>query len=607
MSSTNLRRPDFRLHLGYPEVTLLRSDVPGMVRLAAPDHPGFPDDLRRLAAAIDATNGRLTVILPDREVWRDRLRLGARTPWARRREARETAARALAIPAGEVMLSIGRRGDDGSTPLAATRRQTLVEVRRMLTAVGLRPQVIRGAGRFDGFSAPPALGNLRWNPAGRALPSRVDGRAPRAAMAAGGLMAAIAAVVAILGTDDPQPVRSPGPIVHQSVARMPLDVAEAAPALVVPVKPARPAQPAAVRHAAPPPVRPDVAAAAPRRAEAPTLAAARPEPPAYTVNTRNLDLTTDKDGRIVLKLEDLPGSRGTAVESGPDPLPRPRLAREAAASVPQGRSFPQPVDAGRPLARPPSSERAEAAPVADIVRQVALADTDDFIRPEHRPLAAPGVRVASLTPADAAVGALGVAAAIAPLARPDRFGSSEPSRPAPKPVETPAALPVRKVQAAEPAALTLKHAATAGAVTARRTAPVVVPVRTATVTAAPAPQPKIVPIVAEPKIARTVRAASAATAVPVGAGTAFRASPTTASRTAAARSTSRPGMSLSQLSLIGVFGDTAKPHALVRLPNGDIQRVRTGDSIAGLQVASVTSSGVRVRSGVSEAVLRLPE
>ncbi|HVL21647.1 MAG TPA: hypothetical protein VM422_11820, partial [Amaricoccus sp.] len=221
MSSSSFRRPDFRLHLGYPEVTLLRSDVPGMIRLAAPDHPAFVDDLRRLAGAVDASSGRLTVVLPDREVWRDRRRLTSRTPWARRQEARELAARALCVPPGEVALSMGRRGGDGATALAATRRQTLLEVRRMLAGVGLLAEVIRGAGRFDGFTTPPALGISRWRPAGRWLPPL-----PRAATAAASLAATIAVVAALLGAEGPQPIVSPGPLVHQSVAKARVRLAE---------------------------------------------------------------------------------------------------------------------------------------------------------------------------------------------------------------------------------------------------------------------------------------------------------------------------------------------------------------------------------------------
>lgn len=595
MSSSSFRRPDFRLHLSYPEVTLLRSDVPGMVRLAAPDHPAFADDLRRLAAAIADAGGRLTVILPDREVWRDRLRLAGRTPWARRREARDIAARTLGVPAGEVALSIGRRGADGALPLAATRRQTLVEVRRMLAAVGLRPEVIRGAGRFDGFSTPPALGSLRWNPASRPIPSRL----PQAAMATGGLAATIAAVAVLLAAPDRAPSVSPGPLVHQSVARERLAFAEAAPVAAPSVTPHVPAKAPSLRLATalPPPSRPDV-----------PLAATTPR---VTVSTRNLSVV-QKDGTLALKLGDLPTARSLAVEGGPDPLPRPRAAAPERAAQASGNTPVVVLRSARPLPRP----LAAAEPMAETVRQVASADTEDFTRPEHRPAAGRGVQVASLAPADATdaiVAALAAASATAPLPRPDSIASA-PVRPAlapkpvpaapsaPKPVlaespaDLPRVLPVRKLVPIAPriAAIDptptprLQRAATAGAVAAR---PVAVPPVAAVTVAAVAPQPKIVPVASTPRLTRDARTAAAT------------------ARDAAAPRASFAGnnRSLSQLALIGVFGDTDAPHALVRLPNGEIERVRAGDTVAGLQIASVTADGVRVRNGGAESVLRLPD
>jgi hypothetical protein len=563
MSSTSFRRPDFRLHLGYPEVTLLRSDVPGMVRLAPPDHPAFADDLRRLAAAVDSANGRLTVILPDREVWRDRPHLASRTPWTRRREAREVAARALGVPAGDVALSVGRRGADGATPVAATRRQTVVEVRRMLAAVGLRPEVIRGAGRFDGFSTPPALGNLRWNPAGRPLPSRL----PRAAMATGGLAATIAAVVALFGATPPDPVASPGPLVHQSVAREPVTFAEAPPPAP---KAAR--APVSIASATPPAERP--------RAE-PVAAT-----PLFSVNTRNVDLTGGEDGRPVLKLHELPGARSLPVGADPAPLPRPRTAAATPAG-PAPAAEPRHLRSARPLPRPLTA----VEPVAAEVRRVAAIDTEDFVRPEHRPEAAAAVRVASLTPTDAILGALAAAGGTAPLARP----AERAATPAPKalPPRTPAPAPK------------LQRAATAGAVAARPVAATVAnPVTKPVIVAAVGPQPKIVPVTPTPKITRTIRAAAKpAAAAPA---TTRQATATPARKTVAAAAP-RAGASRSQLSLIGVFGNTSARHALVRMPNGEIERVRAGDSIAGLQVAAVSSDGVRMRSGGTETMLRLPD
>ncbi|MBB5222397.1 hypothetical protein HNP73_002333 [Amaricoccus macauensis] len=566
-----------------------------MTRLASPDHPAFVDDLRRLAAAVDTVRGRLTVVLPDREVWRDRLRLGARTPWMRRRKARILAARALAVAPGEVALSVGRQGDDGATALAATRRQTLLEVRRMLAAVGLRAEVIRGAGRFDGFAIPPALGSLNWTPPGRALPVGV----PRIIMAIGGLAASIAAIVAVLGSPPPEPVMSQGPVVHRSVARASVALAVEMPPPPAPIPAAVTTEPAVtdVAKAAPPPLRPHAAVL---------------EAPAFTMNTRNLEVTSGPQGQPVLNLRELPGSRAIDTRSGPAPLHRPAAVRqaEAASAMPTG----EPADTIRPRARqyaearpePVAAPQSVAGPVADIVKRVAAADTEDFARPEHRPNAAPSVRVASLTPSDAMTVAALAATVFAPRARPDGFGDTAPAGPSPKPSVTPAAdmaPPARRVASIPAPKLQRAVAATrpvaALAATPVRAPIVAAPARTPIVTAALTPQPKIVPIPPQPK---AVRPAAPVKVVPVAAVPASAAPKATTARTAA-----RAGLLRTQLSLIGVFGDTDKPHALVRLPSGDIQRVRSGDSVAGVQVASVSSDGVRVRSGGSETMLRLPD
>jgi hypothetical protein len=474
----------------------------------------------------------------------------------------------------------------------------------MLAAVGLRAEVIRGAGRFDGFSIPPALGTLNWTPPGRALPVGV----PRIIMAIGGLAASIAAIVAVLGSPPPEPVMSQGPVVHRSVARASVALAVEMPPPPAPIPAAVTTVPAVtdVAKAAPPPLRPHAA----------VLAA-----PSFTMNTRNLEVTSGPQGQPVLNLRELPGARAIDTRSGPAPLHRPGTVRqaEAAPAMPTA----EPADTIRPRARQYAEARPEpvaapesvAGPVADIVKRVAAADTEDFARPEHRPNAAPSVRVASLTPSDAMTVAALAATVFAPRARPDGFGDTEPAGPSPKPSVTPAAdmapparriasVPAPKLQravaATRPVAATAATPVRAPIVAATVRAPIVAaPVRAPIVTAALTPQPKIVPIPPQPK---AVRPTAPTKVVPVAAVPAKAAPKTTTARTAA-----RAGLLRTQLSLIGVFGDTDKPHALVRLPSGDIQRVRSGDSVAGVQVASVSSDGVRVRSGGSETMLRLPD
>lgn len=576
MSSSPSSRPVFRLQLAYPDASYIRNDVPGVVRLARTDHPAFADDLERLADAIHMSNGSLTVILPEHEVFRDRLPLMARTPWTRRRAARRIAARALVTDLGDVALVMGRRGSDGQTPLAAVRRETLKEVREMLAGAGLRADAIRGAGRFEGFPGPPALGNRRprpalWWPSG-GLPHIAlapAGRLPRVAAAVGALAAAVALGIALLAGSTPPPVTSPGPLVHQSVARERTEVAELKPApatmteapvlttaLVlteassVPepvVPPAGLTSRPDLRQVAPPATR--TAAAVPpavlRTAEVPPT-----EAPKVAANARG---TPIEMGEVLRDLPEEPsvGQRdvsGSALAEGPSPRPRPaRVAPSGAAEGPIVLAAALPASHTRPLPRP--ARRAE--PLAEAVKRVAVADTEDFVRPEHRPDEAPPVKVASLAPAEAMIGTLAAAVAATPLARPDEAARSPRTTPA-------------SAAAARPIAV-----------------------------AAAAPKPKIVPATPTPKITREARAAAertraAASAIP-RAGT------------------SRAGLTREALLLIGVFGDTDRPHALVRLPSGDIERVRTGDSIAGYRVASVSSDGVRMRSGATEAVLRMPD
>jgi type IV pilus biogenesis protein PilP len=73
------------------------------------------------------------------------------------------------------------------------------------------------------------------------------------------------------------------------------------------------------------------------------------------------------------------------------------------------------------------------------------------------------------------------------------------------------------------------------------------------------------------------------------------------------RTTTRTGISRGNMALIGVFGSEGGRHALVRLPNGAIQRVRAGDSVQGVQVAAVGSDSVRLTGRGRDTLLKLPE
>ncbi len=64
---------------------------------------------------------------------------------------------------------------------------------------------------------------------------------------------------------------------------------------------------------------------------------------------------------------------------------------------------------------------------------------------------------------------------------------------------------------------------------------------------------------------------------------------------------------LDRVALIGIFGNPNAPHALVRLPRGNTQKVSVGDTVARGTVAAIgTDRLVLSRTGTNET-LRLPQ
>src|SRR5690606_18765400 len=100
MSRTVFGKPEFRLAMNHTHITITRHDVgarrdPGTGEAPEPEPRAFDlgsptliADLRRLGAEIRAARGRLTVILPEGEVWRGRLALGEAKPRERGHIAR---------------------------------------------------------------------------------------------------------------------------------------------------------------------------------------------------------------------------------------------------------------------------------------------------------------------------------------------------------------------------------------------------------------------------------------------------------------------------------------------------------------------------------------
>lgn len=64
---------------------------------------------------------------------------------------------------------------------------------------------------------------------------------------------------------------------------------------------------------------------------------------------------------------------------------------------------------------------------------------------------------------------------------------------------------------------------------------------------------------------------------------------------------------LPALALIGVFGSTEAPVALIRERNGTIQRVTVGDAVAGKTVAAIDDDRVILSSGGQTKTLSLPK
>jgi hypothetical protein len=112
--------------------------------------------------------------------------------------------------------------------------------------------------------------------------------------------------------------------------------------------------------------------------------------------------------------------------------------------------------------------------------------------------------------------------------------------------------------------------------------------------------PKPVRVAAAPKAARVLSQQP----LRVASGPANIAPRREASRVSTSRAA---GFSRGNMSLIGVFGSASERRALVRLPNGRVERVGPGDRIQGVQVAAVGADSVRLTRGGRETLLRLPD
>ncbi len=592
MSSPTSRKPEFRLVFGYPSITLVEQGRPEPVAEVDLADPTLATRLRVLGGTVARARGRLTVVLPESEVWRGALELRGATPLARRTEARGAAAARMAIPQGDLAAVLGPRDAAGRTPVAAVRRSTLAETRAFLRQTGLRPAAIVGAGAFPGFAAPPRLTPPVWRDVTHSAPPRT-----RFAVGAAAVSAAFLALAFLLGAGEAEKPRSAA-----LPAFAPPILAEiASPAAVAPVVVAQVESAAA----------PVAAIAPPRHAPSPRIAAEaapkapKPLGPVVTQATRDMpelaglkptdDLSAARIAARIRPVAAPPRRPGPAAAStasteaatGARPMARPGRAATAteAAKVPVAAAQ---STALRPQARattaPPAALSAAISgavtkAAAEPVRLASLATVTDAPRLVTETVAAPEPRP--------------VRAATAPKAPP----AGTPAKPKPALAAKPAPLAARpvamkatpvKAMPVKPMPVKIVAAPVAPKPVATRAT---APVRAAT----PAAQPVVRQTSLAPrKVAPQIQRQALAKPQPV--------------KTATVRPTvEKAGLSRGGVSLLGVFGTASERHALLRLPNGKVKRVRAGDNLQGVQVASVGNDSVRLIGGGGDTVLKLAE
>lgn len=608
MSSKLSRRPLFRLVLGYPILTIAASrDVPGDEPVGAGAVPteidlsklGYEWQLRALGVAIRRARGRLRVVLPDSEVWRG-LVPGAERD--RAAVARARAAAALGCAPGALVLIAGEATATGEVAFAAASRETLGEARGFLRRHGLRPAAFLGTGAFTGFETPPrfpagvtptlpgiaalARGARALRPALPVAADFLPGWPPSGAVVAGGGLGLACAAVALIAALAPAP---------EAPARMAAAALPARPAPIVAQTTAPAAQPPTPNVLAaanePGPAIPRVSAEArPRRAERdlriamsppapprPTATGARAAPePIVTIATRNMPelagvrLTRPMPGPRVAELVDGVVSRSDMARP---PRPRPSIGSSSATGLP-GVS----LDANGAIRRP--EPRA-----LDITRGINGGVTGMGIGDPSRPKPRSGGDPARpLSPAiTAAVGA--ASARVAALSAP-----GVPERPEPRPGQ-------RRSAAPSPTSTPAPSLAT-------RATPVrAMPDNAAPVRAVPARAVAPQPVRATPQGSLQRQAAQEPRRVAVTA-------PATQQRRlfgseGARRAVESRGVNRGGLSLLGVFGAKTSRYALIRLPDGAVQRVRTGDPVAGARVAAVGGDSVRLTGSGRDVILKI--
>ena len=70
--------------------------------------------------------------------------------------------------------------------------------------------------------------------------------------------------------------------------------------------------------------------------------------------------------------------------------------------------------------------------------------------------------------------------------------------------------------------------------------------------------------------------------------------------------TKRNFIDLDRTNLIGIFGKSSNPKAMVRLANGRVVILKLGDRFEGWRVFAIDGDKIHVENGSTQEILRLP-
>ncbi|MCB1351264.1 MAG: hypothetical protein KDK03_00860 [Rhodobacteraceae bacterium] len=551
-SGTPATRTWLRIILDKAEIALLASGARDPLVLVHLDDPAIEDRLLDLAAAVRAHGGRLEVVLPEFEIRRGHL--DAALSHGRAQRARAALARAslsLAMPIDHIVAVAGTPDSKGQVPWAAVKLDVLAQTDAFLASYGLSA---------DRISAPDSLPPFRERSHQSIFPAVLTRGKP---LFAGSAAAAVALAIFLglsnTAEEDRELQTEIRTELHNAVETDMADVPPpdspphrmAVPADIFPPR-ARPERLALVR------VEPPLAAPAPVRVAEVAPPIARIIPPAQmsaptiTKAARNFPAT-------LLSMPELNAPSPLALPgTGESKLPDPAIPSEVLAQIVETLPRTAPEVLGttrlaslRPLHRPTISD---AGPV-----------TSPSTPGMSRPLPRPGVSNRSRAAVSAAIND-----AVASATAEDLGSRSIVDRPRPR-NRAPAASAATVFQPQAPSVI--------------RTAP---PVVGTAALAAPADAISSSPTL---KVQPAVRVATA----------------TPPPQTTATRVDEQVGIDPRELSLIGVFGSPQYKRAILRLPNGQMRKVRAGDRIEGNRVIAISEDSVRLTGKGRDQVLRMSE